>query len=332
MLLANFTKKRYLFHIAISILLITGGIVIGFYVSASKKLDGPLNYRENNPSYRLINPLLLFDVSKTEALTEYSPLKKELLNFISRELSLKHADNISVYFRDLNSGRWTGVDEDEKYKPGSMLKVATLIAYLRKSEVDSSLLSTNVYFAPGSVDLNNSPHYQPLDPVKPGLRYTSKDLIKSMIVDSDNNATALLTQLMGEESLLKIYGDLKLPMINAQSFEGISPEEYSRIYRVLYNSTYLSHSLSEEVLDLLSQTNFKNGLVAGVPSGTVIAHKFGEHSFTNTSNKTVRELHDCGIVYHEHSPYFLCVMTRGTDFTYLESIISNLSEIVWNSV
>jgi hypothetical protein len=87
--------------------------------------------------------------------------------------------------------------------------------------------------------------------------------------------------------------------------------------------------MSEKALDLLTTTDFGEGIVADLPSGTVVAHKFGERGYAGS---TVRQLHDCGIVYHDHSPYLLCVMTRGHNFEHQAEVISGVSRIVSDAI
>jgi hypothetical protein len=57
-----------------------------------------------------------------------------------------------------------------------------------------------------------------------------------------------------------------------------------------------------------------------------VAHKFGERTGFAGG---VKQLHDCGIVYYPKNPYLLCIMTRGTDFTKLESTIAAVSKMVY---
>lgn len=103
----------------------------------------------------------------------------------------------------------------------------------------------------------------------------------------------------------------------------MSPKDLSTVFRSLYNSSLYEWQLSEQALKLMSQTTFKQGIVAGVPEGTAVSHKFGE----NTD-----ELHDCGIVYYPEHPYLICVMTRGGDFDKLVTSISQISKTVWDFV
>lgn len=110
----------------------------------------------------------------------------------------------------------------------------------------------------------------------------------------------------------------------------IEVKQYSSIFLQLYNSSFFdTKESSEQALELLSQSTFDKGLVAGVPKGTVVAHKFGERSdFTDG----IRQLHDCGIVYFPGSPYLLCVMTRGRDMNMLAQTISSISKMVYQEV
>jgi hypothetical protein len=154
-----------------------------------------------------------------------------------------------------------------------------------------------------------------------------------LIIDSDNVANAALAQLLGDKKLAQVYEDLRVHLPE-ENGTGYTAEEYSHVFRVLFNATYLSRSSSENVLALLTKTNFDNGLIAKLPSAAVVAHKFGIKTvLSDNSTETnpiveYRELHDCGIVYYPDNPYFLCVMTRGENFDTLEEAIQNISKLV----
>jgi beta-lactamase class A len=126
---------------------------------------------------------------------------------------------------------------------------------------------------------------------------------------------------------------IPLPENGGTHADFFSAKSYAAIFRMLYNASYLSIGQSEEVLELLSRSTFTKGLVAGVPPGTKVAHKFGEATQVDQdSGKIVkRELHDCGVIYKEKSSYILCVMTEGSDFDSLENIIASISRITWDT-
>lgn len=207
-----------------------------------------------------------------------------------------------------------------------MLKVLTLITVMRAADLDPELLSRRVTIKGDDSKLVNSQtYYSTANPIRTGHAYTTQELIDHLIVESDNVANAALIQQVGDDKITKAYDDLLLH--HPEESERYTAQEYSRLFRILYNSTYLSRNISEQVLKLLSQTKFDNGLVALLPKDTVVSHKFG----VNVSSLG-RELHDCGIVYYPNNPYFICVMTRGREFPALESVIQETSRLVWDEV
>ena len=151
-----------------------------------------------------------------------------------------------------------------------------------------------------------------------------------MIKSSDNNATLLLYQFLGFDKTAETYKDLGLNPPQVDTDYQVSARQYATFFRILYNATYLSQSQSEKALSLLAEVDFKDGLVAGVPAGVVVAHKFGERHYDG--DVAVEQLHDCGIIYKQKHPYILCVMTRGRSVTELASVISQVSRTVYETI
>jgi hypothetical protein len=298
-----------------------------YYLKVEDRSNDILQIREDSRDYKFINPLLYVVDTRNIELPEYAALKKSIQNYISTAEKQGKAKDISFYFRDLNQAGWVGVNQENLYAPGSMLKVSVLIAYFKMADENNpNALSNLAYYKPTD-DLGQT--YKPHARLKPGY-YTLKDLLTQMTVESDNDALHILNNLHINE-ILKIYKDLRLPDPLHEETELISPREYSRLFRVLYNVGYVSNRYSEEALNILSHTTFKDGLTAGISSSTVsVAHKFGE--YTNAVNGVVKErqLHDCGNVYYPSKPYFICVMTKGDDFSALAKIISDISKITFD--
>ncbi len=309
------------------------GVFVGIFIKPyALPTPKSRSVRENNDSYKFINPILYVDNANASG-SKYQDLKTKINAFIKSTTASKYATAVSVYFRDMNSGQWIGINENDEYTPASMLKVALLIAYLREAETDPGVLDKLVRLSPNSYNLNSLQTYQPKDPILPGNTYTISDLLLRMSISSDNNAMALLTDAISTSSVTELYKDLELPVDENGEVTHLSPALYSHFFRILYNSSYVSHSLSEKILDILSRTDFTNGLQAGVPDGTTISHKFGERTVTDSEGiPRERQLHDCGIVYFPEQPYFLCVMTKGNDFKPLEGVISSISKITWDDI
>ncbi len=316
------------------------GFASGWVFPRTQKTTTSTLTRENSLDYKFIRPVLYLQVPEDDSSPELQSLKKTVSAYIKNAISQNSASDISVYFRELDTNEWTGVNTDDKYSPASMLKVVSLIAFLRASENNPDLLSEKVYLdAPQTENQDQNQDYYPsVSQAKIGDTYTTAQLLNYMIIDSDNNAALALSALIGSETLNTVYTDFKIPNGNNNlASDFLSVKMYSRLWRALYDGTYLSQNLSEQALSLLSQTTFNNGLVAGVPPGTIVSHKFGERTIKLVSSadsteqpaNEVRELHDCGIVYAPNDPYFVCIMTKGNSFAALQKIISDISGLVW---
>lgn len=327
----------------IPLLILAVGFAVGWFSNSGQEVSIQ-NVREESAGYKFINPLLFVKTPEESSFPQYSPLKESISSYIDKEIEQKKLIASSVYFRDLNSSKWVNINPNDTFTLASMSKVLTLISVLRAAESDPRFRSANVEID-GKDDLlvAKQTYYPVNNPIRVGRTYTIEDLIEHLIVESDNVANVALMQIVGEDRIFKTYDDLQLPRPIISNSESYTGRQYSHLFRALYNGTYLSRSVSEQVLELLSRTKFDKGIVAGVPSDIVVSHKYGVHMGKTEINKLpgipsdsndqiFGELHDCGIVYHPKNPYFICVMTRGYDLPTLESVIKNISQITWNQV
>lgn len=250
-------------------------------------------------------------------------LEEKISELINKEIKGGEVEFISLYFRDLNNGPWIGINEQENFTPASLLKVPLMIAYLKIAGKDPSILERKVLTENNKNLL--SQNIIPLRTVETGKEYKIGELLEYMIIYSDNLAADALLRNINIESLDKTYRDLGISAPSGNKTEDfMSVRDYSSFFRILYNASYLDHEMSEKALEILSRSQFVQGLTAGVPSQVKVAHKFGERISGDT-----KQLHDCGIIYKEESPYLLCVMTRGQDFNKMGKIISDISSLVY---
>lgn len=177
-------------------------------------------------------------------------------------------------------------------------------------------------------DQNGGEYFAAPHKAEPGKEYTIEELLDLSLIDSDNNATDLLIMQLSEDELRNSYEDLgiQVPIDNPGAYT-MNVGVYSSFFRILYNSSYLSRDASEEFLADLSHSTFTRGLVAGVPPGVTVSHKFGEHQIPGG----LKQLHDCGVIYRADRPYILCVMTQGDDFNKLATSIADISKSVWEA-
>ena len=284
------------------------------------------NQREGDykKQWRFINPLLDCGEMNNISNKTINKMKEKINDFIS-EQKTEGVSKVSVYFRDLNNGPWLGINEKEEFNPGSLLKVPMMMRILKDTEKDPLILQQKIMIKDQANLLVQ--YYKPEVSLETDKAYTVSELVSNMIIYSNNDATRAIEQFIGEDRLYKSYEELGVKAPTDGNYR-ISTRVYGSFFRVLYNASYLNDELSEQALKLLAATSFSNGIKAGEPSSTIIAHKFGERRV----NSITKQLHDCGIIYYPNQPYLLCVMTRGEEFDQLAAVIAQISKIVYEGV
>lgn len=278
--------------------------------------------------YKFINPLLECDNYHPSKINSVVIMESEVRSYIQKIQDERKASYVSVYFRSLNLGPWMGINEKENFSPASLLKVPIMIAAFKKAETEPDFLKKKLFYTE-HLDKNTVPNISDSILIKIGKSYTVEDLIERMIEHSDNEAKELLLRNIDGNFIMKVMADIGINTAGNMTQDFVSVKDYSGFFRLLYNATYLNRVMSEKALSILSKTSFQKGIVSGVPQGTIVSHKFGERAFSESSTK---QLHECGIVYLSGNPYLICIMTRGTDFTQLASVIADISAIVYKDV
>lgn len=278
--------------------------------------------------YPYINPLLFCFTSENKEFTEFKPLERKIEQVVKQSVTAGRADRVAVYYRELDSGHWVGVNETERFSPASMFKVPILITYYRLARNHPETLSRRITY-----DGRNPTRQWGItetETLQAGQSYTVAALLEKMIIHSDNKSANLLFAHTDQNSLAEVFSDLGIPQPDGSDIgDIISAKTYGLFFRVLYNATYLGRRYSERALELLAKTTFSDGLVAGVPSSTAVAHKFGDRLTTNGTGNATWQLHDCGVIYYPGGPYLLCVMTEGRTPQQLASTIKDISTIVY---
>ena len=286
--------------------------------------------RQADSQYKFIQPLLTYNIPSAEDQTKIKEIKNDVVDIINQKKSAGEIGDLSLYFQDLDSGKWMGINENDKYNPASLMKVAIMAAYYRKAQGNRPLLAYKLVYSQQIADIAEKLPLESTSSLQVGRIYAVDDLIDKMIIDSDNGAKNLLLANIDDESLNAIYNALGIsgPSDTNDNYV-ISPKEYSLFFRILFNATYLNRTMSERALQLLSETTFNAGLISGLPADVKTSHKFGERVILTDNQISGEELHDCGIIYFDDSPYFLCIMTRGANLPLLEQAIGDISGVVY---
>lgn len=282
-------------------------------------------------SYEFLNKDVVCGEPDVIKKTAYAGTKEILERYTTVSKEEQIIQEISIYFRDLIHGPVMGINEHEDFSPASLLKLPLAFVFLAQSEVEPELLSHTIKYTGETSVLKQ--RVQPSRSAKSGEVYTIEQLVEMMILYSDNASYEALEAFLKatpERGLLRteIFRELGLISPIDQIQETVTTRGYASLFRILFNASYLTPDHSEKLLSWLAHTEYDKGIVSGVPPHIPVAHKFGERYLS----ENIKQLHDCGIIYYPGNPYLLCVMTRGSDFNELETVIQNVSRIVYEEV
>lgn len=259
-----------------------------------------------------------FNLISQNDIDSYSLKENESMESLKNVLITFVPPEFSVYVEDYSTGEWMGINADEKINPASLLKVPTLIAVLKKVEDKRLSLDKSLRLDPLDLDTRSGS----LGIKGAGYKITVKGLVVDLIVNSDNTALFTLNRHLEDADLIDARMGLGLAFTDVNN-ESVSPREFSNIFRNIYFSTYLNEEYSNFALNLLSKTSFRSQLPAGVPYDVIVAHKVGFYIGSG-------QYHDCGIVYIPDKPYFICVMSNNVEKKKADSVISEISHVVYS--
>jgi len=288
--------------------------------AVSNAASGECSYNIKRLSgYEYIKPLEYAEPENESAL--YRSLKTKIETLVADKQKNGTLTNASVYLRDFKKGNWMSFQGKVPFHPGSLVKVPILISYLKFEEHRPGILNAPVTFEAGQYIPSQSYNSKQIEV---GKTYTIKELLEYMIKYSDNNATFLLKKNLDVAQFKKTYDNVGLPVPNIMDVNySLSAEDFSVFLKVLFNAGYLSITNSEYAIKLLTECDFKEGFLKGLPAGTPVAHKFGEWGDGGVQH----ELHESGIIYLDGEAYILTVMTSGKSIPELAKTIQEISAL-----
>lgn len=276
-----------------------------------------------------INPLIDCPSSPEGTTPNKAALKNQVQRLISEAEASKGIETVGVFFRDLNNGPTFELNTTETFIAASLMKIPVAVGFLKRAMSEPSLLKKEIVYDPKI--LSGTPIYSQTIPVGErileGKAYTVEELLKKSVMNSDNLAVMLLGLSFPEISPIPVLKEMGVPFTITDDGGYVTVDDYAAVFRILYNASYLDQEKSSLLLEWLSQSNFNDGLVAGLPRGVTISHKFGERQLPN-----MQQFHHCGIVYYPARPYLLCVMTRGTQQKDLIDTIAKISRQVYDQI
>jgi beta-lactamase class A len=280
--------------------------------------------------FQFTSPLL--DVEFPEGMgVNYEPLpfKHKVDAYLKKQISSGFISDASVYYRDLLNGPWFGINENKEFDPASMMKVAVMVAWLKRAEKNPQLLQQTMTYN-YQEDLRAIQDIKPGRSIEPGRSYSVDELLRFMMNYSDNNATRLLYEQISTDEFNEILSGMDVDSKMHDGIHSMTVHGYSGLFRILHNASYLNREMSEKALKLLSLQDFPQGIIAGVPKGIVVSSKYGETA--EGPSERNKQLHEFGIVYHPKHRYIVGIMTKGSDYGRMAQVIQGVSKIIYDEV
>lgn len=225
---------------------------------------------------------------------------KELQQQIE-ELTQPYGSSVSVCIIDASNGNYCHVNSDKAFVSASMIKLAVLCEYMHA--VDNGQLAPADRVALKNMNIVGGTG---LIQTEGRASYTYEELCRYMIMYSDNTATNVLINKLGQDAINERVQALgckntslnrQLMALNTNTENWISARDAATILYKIKNGTAASSAMCAKALEYLSKQTDNEGMAEGISSGA-FAHKTG-------SLRSMR--HDGGIVLGKH-PYVIVAL------------------------
>jgi beta-lactamase class A len=235
----------------------------------------------------------------------------------------KSGADVAVAYQSLDGRASWYLEPDEPFHAASTMKVPVLIelyhqAHEGKLRLEDTLVIKNEFRSlvdgsPYALDPSDDSEAQLYQAV--GSTRTLTQLCELMITVSSNLATNLLIERLGVGNIQ--HG---VHALGADGMKVLRGVEDGKAFKAGLNNTTTARALARlmeaiahgEAVDpaasramsgILERQTFNDGIPAGLPAGTRVAHKTGE---------ITRIQHDAAIVYAPR-PFVLVILTRGLE-------------------
>ncbi len=242
---------------------------------------------------------------------------------ILERIALDSGAIVAVAVRDPVGGFMVLVNPDLRFHAASTMKVPVLVELARRVDARELRWSDSIpvknsfaSIVDGSAyTLDSAGDSDPTVYAAIGSAWSLRQLATRMIVRSSNLATNLLIEQLdptrvtrtmrrlGADSMVVLRGVEDGKAFEKGLINTTTARDLATVFLAIAAGRAASKAGTAEVLGIMEQQEFNDGIPAGLPPGTRVAHKTGEITAT---------WHDAALVYPpDGRPYALVVLTRG---------------------
>jgi beta-lactamase class A len=233
----------------------------------------------------------------------------------------KSGADVAVAFRTLDGHIAYSFHEEESFHAASTMKIPVMIELFHQArqarlKLDDALLVKNQFrsLADGSFYSLDPTDDSETDLYKAaGKKRTLRQLCELMITASSNLATNLLIAKLGVDNIRATVHSLDADGMNVlrgvednKAFlKGLNNTTTARglelLLEAIAHGEAVDQQSSRQMVEILERQKFNEGIPAGLPPGTRVAHKTGEITGIH---------HDAAIVFAP-KPFVLVILVRG---------------------
>lgn len=261
---------------------------------------------------------------------------------IQKHIADSHAD-VGVAFRTLDGKTEWFYHADDSFHAASTMKVPVMIELYRQVQAGKLKLSDPLTIHNEFHSIVDASPYK-LDPSDDsetelykaeGQTRTLTELCELMITVSSNLATNLIIEKLGVENIRATVHSLNADGMHVlrgvedtKAFEkGLNNTTTARALQILLaaiaDNTAAGPEASQQMLAILERQKFNEGIPAGLPPGTKVAHKTGEITKIH---------HDAAIVFAPR-PFVLVILVRGLpNIKDSSALMADITSLLFQSV
>lgn len=215
---------------------------------------------------------------------------------------------VCVAFRDLTTDESFSIRGAQSVPSASTIKLVIMAELLARVQAGSMRLDDTVTIT----EQMHTGGDGILKELQPGHAFTLKEILTLMIIVSDNEATNILINLLGMESINARAKAMALScahlgrrMMDSEAKKQgrdnfICAEDMEHILTQIYRRQLIGEAESGLMLDILLRQQQSGRLQLYLPEEVAVAHKCGDLDFLEN---------DGGIIFAPERPYVLVVLT-----------------------
>jgi beta-lactamase class A len=270
------------------------------------------------------------------------PARPNLEKKIDELVRASGAETVAVAYHDIATGKELLIHPDSSFHAASTMKVPVMMEIFRQAASGRLSLDQRIPVKNAFASIVDGSHYS-LTPdsdsdqslyTRVGQTETIRELMRLMITVSSNLATNILIERVTPDRVMDLMHAIGAGQIrvlrgveDGKAFEkGLNNTTTARdlmiILRRIAERRAVSARASDEMINIMLDQKFNDGIPAGLPRDARVSHKTGSITRIN---------HDAAIVYPPgRRPYVLVVLTRGIEDDKLaHKLIADISRAVY---